>query len=153
MVWKVAPSPPPWSERSRRLRFVPESRTVSALVTRNWILVTLSPEWSRKSLPLRRLGLKGRSVSALVRKVAPSPPWSRGTESWSRRLRDGLESRCLSAALVWKVAPSPSWSREIDYWSRHLRLGLETCAVSALVWKVASFAPWSRRLGRLHSDC
>ena len=43
----------------------------------------------------------------------PSPPWSRGIDSWLRRLRVGLERRAVSA-FVWKVLPSPPWSREID---------------------------------------
>ena len=79
-AWKIAPSPPfvvpfpPWSGRTRRLRL---------------------DSWLRRL----RLGLESCAVSTLVwaistliAKVAPYPPRSQGTFSWSRRLRLVLEN-------------------------------------------------------------
>ena len=44
------------------------------------------------------------AIEISVRKVAPSPPWSRK----ARCLRLSLENRAVSA-LVWEVAPPPHW--------------------------------------------
>ena len=69
-----------------------------------------------------------RAVSAMVWKVAPSPPWSEK----SRCLHLGLESRTVSTSVarnIILVAPSPPRSGK----SRRLSLGLKSGAVSALV--------------------
>ena len=93
-----------------------------------------------------RLGMKSEAF----------PTRSRGIDSWSRRLRLGLEN-CAFCALVWKVAPirlglgrlhaliakfAPHPSR----WEE-LVLG---CAVSASVWKIARSPPLSGKSCRLH---
>ena len=89
--------------------------------------------------------------SVLAWKIAPSPRRSRVTDSRSRRLRFGLESRTVSAlvsgvsSLIAKVAPHPPRWRGISFWSRRLRLGLENRAVSTSVarkwFSVAPYPP------------
>ena len=80
-------------------------------------------------------------------KVAPSPPWSRGIDSWSRRLRLGLKSRVVFA-LVWIIGSFPPWSGR----SCRLGLGCEELtlgrSVPAMIWKIAPYPPWSKKLNR-----
>ena len=100
------------------------------------------------------------------------PPRSRAIDSWSRRLRLGLENWAV-CAMVWKVAPiclglgrlhtliaklapqPPRW-RRISSWLRRLRFDMENRTVSALVWKVMPSPLWSGKSHRIHlsrEDC